>query len=249
MTILTPKQRSRNEKTNMKILVVEDEKDIRDLMNLHLSREGYDVLPVENGERALLELEQQKFDLLILDWTLPLISGIEICRRIRTEKSVEKNDRSYLPILMVTARVEDADVVLGLEMGADDYITKPFKLPVFLARARNLLRRSNVHKNQQENELQFEEIRVKKKSCEAFCNTEKLDLTQSEFKLLVSLVENQDRVLSRDDIIQVIQGREVNVSHRTVDMHILGLRKKLGPSSHLIETVRGFGYRLRRSGE
>lgn len=233
-----------------KVLVVEDEQDVRDLMTLHLKREGLEVTAVENGEDALswiLGERAGKFDLLVLDWMLPGLSGLEICRKLRTSKGIG----SMLPILMVTARADTTDVILGLEVGADDYITKPFELPVFLARVRALLRRSERSLEPMASApsngtiIEVEGLRVLLDAYEVYCSGELVQLTPSEFKLLTALLENRGRVLSRDRLISLVQGQGVIVGDRTVDTHVFGLRKKLGNCSEVIETIRGVGYRVK----
>ncbi len=225
----------------MRILVVEDERDVRELMLLHLKREGYDVFAAEEGEEAFRKLSSENFDLVLLDWMLPGISGLEICKRLRA--------RSHeIPVLMVTARADSADIVLGLEMGADDYITKPFDIPVLLARVHALSRRSRTSSfGGQGSPLQIGELRVDVPAHRVFCGSSEIVLTPSEFKLLASLLENQGRVLSRGKLIDLIQGQDIAVVDRTVDTHVFGLRKKLGPCADVIETIRGVGYRVRCS--
>lgn len=219
-----------------KILVVEDEKDVRDLMILHLKREGYEVTAVETGERVLETLENSPpFSLIILDWMLPGLSGLEICKRIK----------GLLPILMVTARADTADIVLGLEMGADDYICKPFEIPVFLARIRTLLRRNQAGPQDSEKSiLEVGHLKIELDAHRVFCESEEVFLTPSEFKLLHALMKNQGRVLPRERLIQLVQGMGVVVVDRAIDTHIFGLRKKLGTCAELIETIRGVGYRV-----
>lgn len=221
-----------------KILVVEDESDIRDLMTLHLGRDGYQVESVADGEAGMKKVADN-FDLLVLDWMLPGVSGIDLARAVRKTSNV--------PILMVTARVEPADVVLGLEAGADDYVTKPFEIPVFLARVRALLRRAAQAQGAGGSPTVHElaGIRLDESSYEVRCDNEPLQLTHSEFKLLLALIKNQGRVLTRAALIDLVQGSDVSVVDRTIDTHVFGLRKKLGPYGDLIETVRGVGYRVR----
>lgn len=224
-------------KSAAKILVVEDEKDVRDLMILHLKREGYEVTAVETGETVLETLESgPAFNLVILDWMLPGMSGLEICKQIK----------GLLPILMVTARADTADIVLGLEMGADDYICKPFEIPVFLARIRTLLRRGQIPTEQATDKSTIEvgQLKMELDAHRVFCEAEEVFLTPSEFKLLFALMKNQGRVLPRDKLIQLVQGLGVVVVDRAIDTHIFGLRKKLGPCADLIETIRGVGYRV-----
>jgi len=216
------------------ILVVEDESDIRDLMVMHLKREGNVATGVDNGEEALKLFQQQKYDLAVLDWMLPGLSGLELCKKMAGK----------IPILMVTARADTSDVVLGLEMGADDYITKPFEIPIFLARVRSILRRS-TQGSQPQTKLQSGNLMVDLESHSVHCNSTEIQLTSSEFKLLVALLKNQGRVLSRNKLIELVQGQGVAVIDRAIDTHVFGLRKKLGDCSETIETIRGVGYRVK----
>jgi two-component system phosphate regulon response regulator PhoB len=226
----------------MKILVVEDEGDIRDLMTLHLSRDGHRPDGAADGEEALKKLQENTYDLVVLDWMLPGMSGIDIAKTLRKMSS-------RVPILMVTARVEPADIVLGLEAGADDYITKPFEVPVFLARIRALLRRASMVGEAPATPglIGMGELQVNENSYEVKCAGALVSLTPSEFKLLVALVKNQGRVLTRASLIDLVQGSDVSVVDRTIDTHVFGLRKKLGVCGDMIETVRGVGYRVKNS--
>ncbi|HRK02705.1 MAG TPA: response regulator transcription factor [Oligoflexia bacterium] len=219
-----------------RILVVEDETDIRDLMLLHLKRDGYEVDSVDNGEEALKKIENENYSLIVLDWMLPGISGLDVCKKIQNKA---------IPVLMVTARADTADIVVGLEMGADDYITKPFELPIFNARVRALLRRLLLPRNLM-NAQTFEvgALRVRVDAHEVLCDNNPIQLTTSEFKLLVALLANQGKVLSRSKLVEMVQGEGVSVVDRTVDTHVFGLRKKLGPCAEVIETIRGVGYRV-----
>jgi two-component system phosphate regulon response regulator PhoB len=218
-----------------KILVIEDEKDVRDLMLLHLKREGYETFQTENGEEALHLLEMNEYDAVILDWMLPGVSGLDICKKI--------NQR--MPVLMVTARADTSDIVLGLEVGAYDYVTKPFEIPVFLARVRALLRRvKGAHNQELAGKIQIGQLKIDLEAHRVYCNQDEVFLTPSEFKLLTALMQNQGKVLSREKLIDLVQGQGVAVVDRAIDTHVFGLRKKLGPCSDTIETIRGVGYRI-----
>jgi two-component system phosphate regulon response regulator PhoB len=220
-----------------KILVIEDEKDVKDLIFLHLKREGHDVVAVEHGEEGLALLQNShSFDLVILDWMLPGLSGLEICKKLN----------GSIPILMVTARTDATDIVLGLEMGADDFVTKPFEIPVLLARVRAILRRARQTTRPQEEtgRIAAGNLKIDLAAHRVFCGEEETHLTPSEFKLLTALMSNQGRVLSRDKLIELVQGQGVTVIDRAIDTHIFGLRKKLGSCASTIETIRGIGYRV-----
>lgn len=221
----------------IRVLVVEDEPDIRELMAMHIGREGFETVAVDDGEKGLKYLNSEPFDLAVIDWMLPHRTGLEICRATA----------GRVPILMVTARADTSDIVRGLEAGADDYITKPFDIGVFLARIRALLRRSQTSPGEKDpngwyylGSLKLHPILHK-----VFSNGEELKLTVSEFRLLSALMANRGRVLSRQGLIDLVQGPEVTVTDRTIDTHVFGLRKKLGPAADHIETIRGVGYRVK----
>lgn len=228
--------------------VVEDEAEIRDLIALHLRREGHEVDVAGSVEEALPMLERGDYGLVVLDWMLPGASGIDLTRRLRSRK-----DRSDLAILMITARSEASDIVEGLEAGADDYLSKPFEPQVLLARVRALLRRNRrqmpTDADPAAGQIKAGALHINTETYEVKIEGEPVALTPSEFKLLVALLSNRGRVLTRDSLIGYVQGEGVSVVGRTVDTHIFGLRKKLGPSADLIETVRGIGYRVKPAGE
>jgi two-component system, OmpR family, phosphate regulon response regulator PhoB len=224
-----------------RILVVEDEDDIRDLISLHLRREGYAPDPASTGQEGLRKLQAGGFDLLIVDWMLPGMSGLDLVRASR-----QKEGARGPGVLMVTARTEPADIVVGLEAGADDYVTKPFEVPVLLARVRALLRRARASQAQGPgSRLRAGGVSLDLEAHEASCEGEPVSLTVSEFKLLAALLQNRGRVLTRDRLIELVQGQGVSVVDRAVDTHVFGLRRKLGACGDLIQTVRGVGYRIR----
>jgi len=223
-----------------RVLVIEDEADVRDLIVLHLKRENFDVDGAEDGERGMKALESTSFDLAVVDWMLPgAISGLDLTKFI-------SNQKAGLPVLMVTARADSADIVRGLEGGADDYVTKPFEIPVFLARVRALLRRAKSPPTAANpKELRIGALFMNTETYDVTVSGEKLSLTPSEFKLLKALMLNQGRVLSRDKLIELVQGEGVSVVDRAIDTHVFGLRKKLGPTADFVETIRGVGYRMK----
>jgi len=228
--------------SNATILVVEDEQEIRELMALHLLRQGYKVTECASAEDAQREFQKQKFNLVVLDWMLPGISGVEFLSEI-------KKASQPTSVLMVTAKTEPQDIVSGLESGADDYLTKPFDPGVFMARVRALLRRAKLHEapavSEEAEKVKLGSLSVNFKTYEVKLIEEPLHLTPSEFKLLGNLIESQGRVLTRDQLIENIQGEGINVTGRTIDTHVFGLRKKLGAWSDNIETIRGVGYRVK----
>lgn len=228
------------------ILVVEDEIDIQNLMCLHLSREGYHVDSVEDGKQAYNKLSNHSYQLVILDWMIPGINGLELLKWMKTSSSAYKNT----PVLFVTAKSDPKDIVLGLEAGADDYITKPFDFSVFKARVRNLIKRLSFmsaltkSESHQDFKLHLGELILDTTAHKAFLEGKELVLTFSEFRLLEVLLRNQGKALSRKQMINFIQGEDINVTGRTVDTHISILRKKIGQYGKCIETVRGIGYRI-----
>jgi DNA-binding response OmpR family regulator len=221
-----------------RIIVVEDEPDLADLMALHLRRESLQVAVYGDGETGWSAIDRDVPDLVILDLMLPNLDGYEICRRIR------RSDRlAGTQVLMVTARGEESDVVTGLELGADDYVTKPFRPRVLVARVRNLLRRPRAEATGVE-VLRVGAIELDAGRHEVRVEGKEVTLTHTEFEILRLLLSAPGRVRTRGDILgRLDQGQ--NVLERTVDVHVASLRKKLGPAGELLATVRGVGYRLR----
>lgn len=223
-----------------RILVVEDENDIRELLVHHLQKEGYVTQSVASGEDALQLAMLQPPDLALLDLMLPGTSGLDVCRKLKQDMGV-----SY-PILMVTARGSESDIVAGLEAGADDYIVKPFSLPVLLARVKRALSRERRNKQitPSENVKETQGIRIDTKRHEVLLDGKKIDLTSSEFLLLEFLANHPGWVYTRSQIVQAVHGENYPVTDRSVDVMVLSLRRKLGSRGNLVETVRGVGYRF-----
>lgn len=235
--------RAANRSLTMGILVVEDEKDIRELIALHLRRAGFVVDESGGGEDAIQKTKSKTYDLIILDWMLPQLSGLEVLRHLRDQM------KGHVPVLMLTAKAGTSDTVFGLESGADDYMTKPFEPVVLLARVRALLRRNSPEASANPSIANSEKISVgdlmiNTASYEVFFRGEPMALTPSEFKLLHALASNKGRVLSREKLIQLVQGDGVIVVDRAIDTHVFGLRKKMGAAADYVETVRGIGYRM-----
>lgn len=225
---------------NDRILIVDDERDILELITYNLEREGYRVESVTSGEEALIRALKFAPALIVLDLMLPGLDGMEVCRRLK------RNDATrHIRVLMLTAKSEDADVVTGLELGADDYVTKPFSPKVLVARVRAALRRSSGDDPEpMETRLEVHDIAIDLSRHEVLVGDEKVALSATEFGILEFLARNPGWVFSRSQIIDSVKGKDYPVTERSVDVQILGLRKKLGDRASYIQTVRGVGYRL-----
>jgi DNA-binding response OmpR family regulator len=223
------------------ILVVEDELEISRLIEMILKKKGYSVLTANDGLSALNLLKNQNFDLVVLDWMLPQLSGIDLIKEMR------KNN-NLTPAIFITAKTQPEDIVLGLESGADDYLTKPFESSILLARVESVLRRYNLQKKPIATSnfarLSYRSLSMNLDTHEVSFDNLPLHLTRSEFRILSELISNCEKVLTRDQLVEKTQGEGVNVTNRTIDTHVFGLRKKLGDKSDWIETIRGVGYRL-----
>jgi two-component system phosphate regulon response regulator PhoB len=226
-------------RATLKILVIEDDPALTDLIRFNVEAEGYTVAIAETAEDAELRLGEDQFDLVILDWMLPGMSGIELCRRMR-----RRDNTRTVPILMLTARGEEGDRVRGLSTGADDYVVKPFSVPELIARLQALLRRASPQRVA--NILQRGDISLDRAAHRVMRKTREVRLGPTEFKLLEFFMENAGRVLSREQLLDGAWGREAYIDGRTVDVHVGRLRKALirGSESDPIRTVRGTGYVL-----
>ena len=229
----------------IKILIVEDEQDIRELMSFHLSKQNIAVDTAEDGKVAYDKLLKSRYDLIIMDWMIPEISGLDLISWIRKKDHIQYKS----PVLIVTAKSDPDSIVLGLETGADDYMVKPFDFNVLRARVKNLLGRTEFIKKKGRQEagsglLSMGELTLNKDSHEVTLGGKTVDLTYSEFRMLEMLILNQGRVLSRKQMTSFIQGTDVVVAGRTIDTHISSLRKKLGSYGDKIDTIRGVGYRI-----
>ncbi len=222
-----------------RILLVEDEKTIRDAVAAYLERDGYWVTPAGDGQEAIDLFTKHQFDLVVLDLMLPKVSGEEVCRRIRNASDV--------PIIMLTAKGEEEDRIAGLELGADDYLVKPFSPRELVARVRALLRRAHVENEPQRDRLVFGDLEIDVAGHKAFVKGEELDLTASEFKLLTTLSRYPGRVYSRMELVEKVLGYDFEGYERTIDSHVKNLRAKLGDDPKeptFIYTVHGVGYRF-----
>jgi two-component system phosphate regulon response regulator PhoB len=221
------------------VLVVEDEAALVTLLRYNLEREGFRVAEARDGEEAMLQIAEQMPDLVVLDWMLPLMSGIEVCRQLRRLPETRR-----LPIVMLTARGEEGDKLRGLDAGADDYVTKPFSPSELIARLRAVMRRSRPERDGET--LQYQDLVMDLASHRVRRNGREVHLGPTEFRLLRHLLENQGRVFSREQLLDMVWGRDVYVEPRTVDVHIRRLRKAINADveTDLIRTVRAAGYAL-----
>lgn len=220
------------------VLLVEDEPAQREVLIYNLEAEGFAVRCAENGEEAMLMVSEAPPDLVILDWMMPVMSGIEVCRQLKA-----RDDTRHIPVIMLSARSEEVDTVRGLETGADDYVIKPYSVNELMARARTQLRRS---RSGAVGTLSFEDITLDPESHRVSRNNHDLKLGPTEFRLLARLMERPGRVFSREHLLDLVWGRDIFVDSRTVDVHIGRLRKALTRfgGTDPIRTVRGAGYAL-----
>ena len=221
------------------ILIVEDETDLADLVRHNLEREGYQCRCATNGEDGLAEARRNPPDVLILDRMLPRMSGDQVISRLRRESKT-----ADIPILMLTAKAEESDELVGFALGADDYITKPFSMKLLIARIDALLRRASASSSQS-NVLNAGPITLDRDRREAMLDGKIVVLTATEFGILWELIVARGRVLSRDQLINAVLGTSAAVTDRTIDVHVAALRKKIGHAATLIQTIRGIGYTLR----
>lgn len=222
-----------------KIMIVEDEDDIVTLLRYNLESAGFEVAYETNGGRALSAVEEQHPDLILLDWMLPEKSGIDICRDIR-----DSNELRNIPIIMLTARGEEADKIEGLSIGADDYMTKPFSVPELIARIRALLRRTQP--TESKGVLEFEDVKMDLATCRVTRGNRFVHLGPTEFRLLQFLIEKPRHVFPREVLLKEVWGEDIHVELRTVDVHIRRLRKAMndGGEKDLIRTIRAAGYSI-----
>jgi two-component system phosphate regulon response regulator PhoB len=229
------------------VLVVEDDEDIRELVSYNLLKEGYQVAGVASGEDALTSVESRAPDLILLDIMLPGLDGLRVCRKLKENPLLKS-----IPIIMLTAKGEEPDIVAGLNMGADDYVTKPFSPKVLVARVQAVLRRAEQEREfsdeQEEQESEVVEVRdltIHLGRHEVFVCRKRVELTATEFKLLHFLAQRPGWVFTRQQILDGVHGDNYAITDRAVDVQIVGLRRKLGAAGGYIETVRGVGYRFK----
>ncbi len=223
-----------------KVLVVEDEEDIQELIRYNLAREAYNVTCVTCGEDALKSARSVSPDLMVLDLMLPGVDGLEVCRSLKGDP-----DTASIPVVMVTAKGEESDVVTGLELGADDYVTKPFSPKILLSRVKAVLRRSKEGPVKEDGIIQVKGLTIHPGRHEVQVENKTIDLTYTEFKILQTLASRPGWVFTRSQIVDAVRGENYAVTDRSVDFQVVGLRRKLGPCAEHIQTVRGVGYRFR----
>ena len=221
------------------VLVVEDEAALATMLRYNLEKQGFRVEEAADGHEALLRVAEMQPELVLLDWMLPVMSGIEVCRQLRRRSTTRD-----LPVIMVTARTEDQDAVRGLNTGADDYITKPFSIDALLARMRALLRRANAVPTK--GRLTFHDVSMDLATHRVQRNGRSLHLGPTEFRLLEFFLQHPERVFSREELLDAVWGRDIHVEPRTVDVHIRRLRKAINGEGEadLVRTVRAAGYAL-----
>ncbi len=223
-----------------KILIIDDEPDIVEFVEYNLTKEQFDTATAADGLSALRAVRESPPDLVLLDLMLPGLDGLEVCRRLKADRVT-----AHIPIIMLTAKGEESDVVAGLEIGADDYVSKPFSMRLLLARIRAVLRRSGAKEGDTPRVTRVENLKIDDARHEVLLDERPIKLTLTEFKLLRFLARHPGRVFTRSQILNNIQDEQVFVVDRAIDVHVAALRRKLGDSARLVETVRGVGYRLK----
>ena len=228
------------------VLVIDDEKELLELVRYNLEKEGYRIRTAENGADGLEAAARELPDIVIVDLMLPGIDGLEVCRRLRADQRTART-----PIIMLTAKSTETDRVVGLEMGADDYVTKPFSPRELAARIKAILRRVSERQSPtpQSKIIRCGGLAIDMERRNVRCGEENVDLTATEFRLLQILARHPGRVYSRSELIEGALGREIAVVDRTIDVHVTSLRRKLGAYGDRIETMRGFGYRFQEQTE
>ena len=224
-----------------KILLIEDEPDIRKTLEYNISREGYDVISTSSLKEARDHLNSISFSLVLLDLMLPDGSGLDLCREVKSD-----SEKMHIPIIILTAKDDEVDKVVGFELGADDYVTKPFSVRELILRIKAILKRE-VKKQSLEVHRQFGDLIIDSESHEVSLNGKNITLTALEFKLLSQLVDRRGRVQSRDQLLSDVWGYSADVTTRTVDTHIKRLREKLGSMGKYVQTIRGVGYKFSRT--
>ena len=226
---------------SQRILIIEDEPDIRKTLEYNLSREGFDVICASSLSEGKDSINAAKFSLILLDLMLPDGSGLDLCRELKSDPK-----KNLIPIIILTAKDDEVDKVVGFELGADDYVTKPFSVRELILRVKAVLKRGNVKSENLEVQRQFGDLVIDVDSHEVFVNNNQVILTALEFKLLRQLVDRRGRVQSRVQLLSDVWGYSADVTTRTVDTHIKRLREKLGAMGKYVQTIRGVGYKFSR---
>jgi len=222
-----------------RVLVIDDEEDIARLVEHHLTADGYKVICAASGELGLEAARSHQPDLIILDLMLPGLDGLDVCRILKRDHTTAR-----IPIIMLTAKGDETDIVAGLELGADDYVVKPFSPKVLLARVRAALRRAREPDVESNRVIEIAGILIDPNRLQVFADGKPIDLTLSEFRILHALAKRPGWVLTRDQLVLASRGEYADVTERSIDVHVVSLRRKLGPIGNRIETVRGVGYRF-----
>jgi len=222
-----------------KVLVIEDDRSLAEVLTYNLKQAGYDVLLATDGQDGLLQAQIKSPDIVILDLMLPVIDGLDVCRRLRADTATRD-----LLIMMLTAKAEESDELVGFSLGADDYVTKPFSVKVLLERIKALRRRRTAEGPTDEVTTKYG-VTVDRRRHQAAAKGKALQLTRSEFRLLDTLIRQPGRVFHRTELIDAALGEDTMVMERTIDVHVRALRRKLGEHADVVETVRGVGYRFR----
>ncbi len=223
-----------------KILVIEDDEDILELIKVNLTREGFTVLTAGDGHVGLQLAQSRRPDLVVLDLMLPRLDGMEVCRQLKRDPRA-----AGVPIVMLTAKSEEGDIVTGLELGADDYVTKPFSVKVLVSRIRTALRRQHEPVTKLDAPITIHDLSINPGRHEVLLKGKPIEMTFSELRILHLLASRPGWVLTRGQIVETVHGADYPVTDRSVDVQVVNLRRKLGPRADYIETVRGVGYRFR----
>ena len=221
------------------ILIVDDEEDVLELVRFNLEKNGYKVETAVSGEEAIAKARTKLPDLIILDLMLPGIDGLEVCKKLKSDSKTEN-----IPVIMLTAKIEEADIVTGLELGAQDYITKPFSPKVLVARVRRILQKTITH-SLEKSPIKIHELTIDPARHEVLVKNKQIELTFTEFNILYTLAKRPGLVFTRYQIVDSIRGQDYLVTDRAIDVQIVALRKKLGAYGKFIETVRSVGYRFK----
>ena len=224
-----------------RILVIEDDRSLAQVLDYNLKQNGFEVVLSSDGQDGLIQARSKQPKLILLDLMIPVIDGLEVCRRLRGSA-----DTRAIPIIMLTAKSEETDQIVGYNVGADDYVTKPFSVKVLIERIKSLLRREVSRRSgNSEDVISLQGITLDRLKHRALIDGQPLDITPSEFRLLDTLVRHPGRAFERNELIDTALGSDTMVLERTIDVHIRSLRKKMGMRANVIETVRGIGYRFR----